>query len=258
MDFKNLENNLLNFLETNLKATSRKSFILGLSGGLDSAVVSTLCQKVAPTYAKIMPTNSSNKSNLNDAINHCEKFNINYEILSIEPLIKTYKSLFENGEISAHRLGNLAARFRMITLYDFSQNLNAVVVGTSNLSELMLGYGTIYGDLACAFNPIGEIFKTEIFKFAKHLKIDEKIILKKPSADLFEGQSDEDDLGYSYEILDKVLIKIYDNDLKFDDLIKEFDENLVKFIFTKIEQNSFKRHMPKVANIRTNSANTIF
>ena len=122
----------------------------------------------------------------------------------------------------------------------------------------MLGYGTIFGDLACAFNPIGEIFKTEIFEFAKFLKIDEKIISKKPSADLFEGQNDEQDLGYDYETLDKVLKKIYDDGLNFKELCKIFDNSLVKFITSRIEQNSFKRRMPKIANVRKSSANTIF
>lgn len=258
MDFTNLEKDLLIFLEKNLKATGRKNFILGVSGGLDSAVVSVLCKKVAPTYAKIMPTNSSNKANLDDAINHCKKFDINYEICSIDNLIKTYEKIFLNKKISTHRIGNLSARIRMMVLYDLSEELDAVVVGTSNLSELMLGYGTVFGDLACAFNPIGEIFKTEIFEFAKFLKIDEKIISKKPSADLFEGQSDEQDLGYDYETLDKVLKKIYDDGLNFKELCDIFDESLAKFITSKIEQNSFKRRMPKIANIRKSSANTIF
>lgn len=258
MDFTNLEKDLLIFLEKNLKATGRKNFILGVSGGLDSAVVSVLCKKVAPTYAKIMPTNSSNKANLDDAVNHCKKFDINYEIYSIDKLIKTYEKIFLNKKISVHRIGNLSARIRMMVLYDLSEELDAVVVGTSNLSELMLGYGTIFGDLACAFNPIGEIFKTEIFEFAKFLKIDEKIISKKPSADLFEGQNDEQDLGYDYETLDKVLKKIYDDGLNFKELCKIFDNSLVKFITSRIEQNSFKRRMPKIANVRKSSANTIF
>jgi len=195
---------------------------------------------------------------LDDAINHCKKFDINYEICPIDKLIKTYEKIFLNKKISTHRIGNLSARIRMMVLYDLSEELDAVVVGTSNLSELMLGYGTIFGDLACAFNPIGEIFKTEIFEFAKFLKIDEKIISKKPSADLFEGQNDEQDLGYDYETLDKVLKKIYDDGLNFKELCKIFDESLVKFIISKIEQNSFKRRMPKIANIRKSSANTIF
>ena len=146
MDFKNLEKDLLIFLDENLKVTGRKNFILGVSGGLDSAVVSVLCKKVAPTYAKIMPTNSSNQVNLDDAINHCKAFDINYEICPIDKLIKTYEKIFLNKKISTHRIGNLSARIRMMVLYDLSEELDAVVVGTSNLSELMLGYGTIFGD----------------------------------------------------------------------------------------------------------------
>ncbi|MBQ2430471.1 MAG: NAD(+) synthase, partial [Campylobacter sp.] len=127
-----------------------------------------------------------------------------------------------------------------------------VVVGTSNLSERLLGYGTIYGDMACAFNPIGEIFKTEIFEFAKFLKIDNKIIKKAPSADLWDGQSDEKDLGYSYKNLDKVLAEIYDKNANLDDLKAKFGENLVNFVTTRIKTNKFKLIQPKIAKIRKN------
>ncbi|NLK66277.1 MAG: NAD+ synthase [Campylobacteraceae bacterium] len=247
MIFENLERDLLEFLEENLKKTGKRNFIVGLSGGLDSAVVTALCSEVAKTYAIIMP--AVKDANLDDALSHALKFNLTHEIVSIKPLLDAYP----NQNLSNHRRGNLMARFRMVTLYDLSEEFDAVVVGTSNLSERLLGYSTIYGDSACAFNPIGEIFKTEIFKFAKHLNIDEKIISKSPSAELFEGQSDESDLGYSYEELDAVLKEYYDGGVSFDELKTKQDKNIVEFIEKRVRNNAFKLKMPEIAQIRSKS-----
>lgn len=245
MDFQNLEKTLLKFLKQNLSKTGKKNLVIGLSGGLDSAVVSTLCNKIAKTYAIILPTNLN--QNLDDAINHALKFGIEYKIINIKSMLESYP----NQNLTNHRRGNIISRLRMLTLFDLSEELNAVVVGTSNLSERLLGYSTIYGDSAYAFNPIGELFKTEIFEFAKFLNINENIINKKPSADLFEGQSDESDLGYSYEELDFILKEIYDNKKSFKELEKIYDNNLVKFIENKMKKNSFKLKMPEIAKVRS-------
>ena len=197
-----------------------------------------------------------------DGIFHCESFNIPYEIQEIAPFVENFTAL--NPGASALRIGNFAARVRMSLLYDYSAAKRGVVVGTSNLSERMLGYGTIYGDLACAFNPIGEIFKSDLFKFAKILCIDDAIIKKAPSADLWENQSDERELGYSYEILDSVLRDIFShealrtkfrsgeqitaNDLKYLQNSRH-NQELVKFVVRRILKNNFKLRAPAVARI---------
>ena len=250
MNFANLEKELLVFLESSLKKTKQKNFIVGISGGLDSAVVSALCAKVkgAKTLGVIMPTKFSNSKNLNDAISHCDKFKIPFEIIQIQPFIDEFLKISPNA--SKLEIGNFTARIRMNLLFDYSAKNHGVVVGTSNLSERLLGYGTIYGDMACAFNPIGEIFKTEIFEFAKFLKIDNEIIKKAPSADLWEGQSDEKDLGYSYKNLDRVLKKIYDKKANLKDLKAEFGDEIVKFALNRIKTNKFKLIQPKIAKVR--------
>lgn len=246
MNFIKTEKKLIKFLKKSLSKTYTENFIVGISGGLDSAVVSALCAKAKPknTFGLILPAKSSDKKNLNDAISHCEKWGIKYEIISIEPFLQAFRDN-QNDEISRIRLGNFAARVRMSLLYDFSAKISGVVVGTSNLSERMLGYGTIYGDLACAFNPIGELFKTEIFEFAKFLNIDEKIISKAPSADLWEGQSDEGDLGYDYASLDEILLAI----LHKKSLAK-FDQETINFIQNRIKNNKFKLKMPKILHLK--------
>ena len=149
MDYKNLEYKLVEFLEKSLKKTKQKNFVIGISGGLDSAVVSALCSKIkyAKTLGLVLPTKFSNSKNLD------------------QPFIDEFLKIQPNS--TKLEIGNFTARIRMNLLFDYSAKNHGVVVGTSNLSERLLGYGTIYGDMACAFNPIGEIFKTEIFEFAK-------------------------------------------------------------------------------------------
>lgn len=254
---------LTDFLSERLDETGADAFVVGISGGLDSAVVSALCALTEiPTYGLILPSAGSNLENMADGIFHCESFNIPYEIQEIAPFVENFTAL--NPGASALRIGNFAARVRMSLLYDYSAAKRGVVVGTSNLSERMLGYGTIYGDLACAFNPIGEIFKSDLFKFAKILCIDDAIIKKAPSADLWENQSDERELGYSYEILDSVLRDIFShealrmkfrsgerinaNDLKYLQN-SHHNQELVKFIVRRILKNNFKLRAPAVARI---------
>ena len=254
---------LTDFLSERLDETGADAFVVGISGGLDSAVASALCALTEiPTYGLILPSAGSNLENMADGIFHCESFNIPYEIQEIAPFVENFTAL--NPGASALRIGNFAARVRMSLLYDYSAAKRGVVVGTSNLSERMLGYGTIYGDLACAFNPIGEILKTDLFKFAKILCIDDAIIKKAPSADLWENQSDERELGYSYEILDSVLRDIFShealrtkfrsgeqitaNDLKYLQNSRH-NQELVKFVVRRILKNNFKLRAPAVARI---------
>lgn len=248
-DYKDISLKLQKFLSQYLQNSGAKNFVLGVSGGLDSAVVATLCAMIDPskTHALIMPTSSSNSTNLKDALNLCKKLNIKHKIIEIEPIVQSFRAVI-GEDLSNLRNGNLAARIRMSLLYDYSSSINALVVGTSNKSELMLGYSTIYGDLAYALNPIGELFKSEIFEFAKFLNIDEAIISKPPSADLYEGQSDEAEMGYAYSQIDKVLKEIENGYLK-NDLIAKFDKDIVEMVLTRMQKNKFKLTMPPIAKI---------
>ena len=209
--------------------------VLGLSGGLDSAIVLRIlseCEK--KPHCLIMPTNSSNKNNLEDAINLAKKYAKTYEIINIQNVLDEFiKTSNTNDKVL---IGNFAARIRMTLLYDYSAKHNLLVAGTTNKSELLLGYGTIWGDLACGFNILADFYKSELFEFAKLLDIPENIINKKPSADLFEGQSDETDIGYTYDEIDKVLKK-YEN----KDIIDKKYQNLL----LRIEKNKFKREKIK-------------
>jgi NAD+ synthase len=151
------------------------------------------------------------------------------------------------------RIGNFSARMRMSVLYDVSSREKSLVVGTSNRSELLLGYGTIFGDIACAINPIGEIYKSDEFEFARMLGVPESILNKAPSADLWEGQSDEEELGYSYKHMDEVLKVMVDEGKSKDELLKlGFEENLIDRLEYRIKSNAFKGKLPTIAKIRWN------
>ena len=166
-----IERFLIKFIYEEITKTGLKKGICGLSGGIDSAVVAVLAKKALGDNFKafMLPSQYSSKSSIEDAKKLCEKFNIDYEIISIAPLLEAYP--IEDKV----RLGNFSARMRMAILYDKSAELNALVIGTSNKSELMLGYGTLFGDLASAINPIGDLYKSEIFEFASFLGVNEEI-----------------------------------------------------------------------------------
>ena len=246
---KNIKQNLISFLKEEVLKTGLKKITLGLSGGLDSAVVAVLCKEVFDDNLNcvLMPSQFSSKASIDDAIELCKKFDIKYEIVSIEPMLSAY---LKNMQESSLRIGNFSARLRMSVLYDISARENSLVVGTSNKSELLLGYGTIFGDLACALNPIGNLYKSDLFEFAKYLGVNDSIVNKAPSADFFEGQSDEADLGYSYAKIDSLLKKMIDENRSKDELLAlGFEDEFIETIKKRVKINEFKRRLPIVAKI---------
>lgn len=247
--FKNLKNSLIKFLQDEARKTGLKSAVLGISGGVDSAVVSVLAKEAFgdDLLGVMMPSQYSSKESLSHAKELCEKFYIKYEIRPIKDIVNAYA---KDVKMDDMRSGNFSARMRMSILYDISAREKAAVIGTSNKSELLLGYGTIFGDLACAVNPIGDIYKTEIFEFADFMGVPKSIIEKPPSADLWYGQSDEDDLGFSYSDIDKALHEYADNGSNKDELIKKgYKEDLCDMIISRIKNNEFKRRLPVIANL---------
>lgn len=222
---------IVGFLRREVKNANFSKVILGLSGGVDSAVVAVLCVRAFCANLQnldskdssnldskqnlkvlLMPSLTSSKESIDDALLLCKTFDINYEIADIKGYDRIYCEKYgikdsKTDALNALARGNFCARMRMATLYDYSQRERRLVIGTSNKSELLLGYGTLFGDLACALNPIGSLYKTQIFALAKLLNVPDSIIKKPPSADLFAGQSDEADIGYTYQEIDTFLEK---------------------------------------------------
>lgn len=248
INWENVKTQLIDFLKTELKKTSLSKVTVGLSGGLDSAVVAVLCKEAFGDNmsAVLMPSQFSSKESIDDAVELCEKFDIKYEITSIAPMVEAFINNMDEDRL---RIGNFSARMRMSVLYDTSSRDNSIVVGTSNKSELLLGYGTIFGDIACAINPIGEIYKSDEFEFAKYLDVTDAIINKKPSADLWEGQSDEEELGFSYAQMDEVL-KLLVEEGKTQEELTSYDKALVDKLVYRMKANAFKGKLPQIAKIK--------
>ncbi len=222
-----------------------------MSGGLDSAVSLTLLRKILKPeniFAFYLPYKTSNKKS-NEHAYMISVFNdIELTTISITEQIDSY---FNNeNKPSRLRIGNKCARERMSIFYDKASMYNALVIGTSNRSELIMGYGTLFGDMGCAINPIGKLFKTQIYRLAEFLCIPKDIIEKTPSADLWEGQSDEDEMGVSYEIIDTFSYMYFDKKENIESIIKSgINKEYCDKIINTYNRNDFKRIGPTILQL---------
>jgi NAD+ synthase len=234
--------------------------VLGLSGGVDSAVVAYLAAEALGKEnlrAVIMPYRTSNPASRVDAELVVEQLGIPSEIVDISPMVDAY--LEKAGNPGPLRRGNVMARQRMIVLYDISNRDRALVYGTSNKTEILLGYGTLFGDLACALNPLGDLYKTQVWHLAEALGVPEQIITKKPSADLWEGQTDEGEMGLTYARVDQLLYAMVDERRNKKELMEMgFDEEFIDRVHTMMRVNQFKRRPPVIAKISHRTVNIDF
>lgn len=239
------------FLKEEIQKTGFKRAILGLSGGVDSAVVAfLLARALGPrhVWGLAMPYASSDPKSSGDAQEVSERLGIHFEKIEITPMIDPYFNLFP--DISKVRRGNKMSRERMSILYDYSYQLKALVIGTSNKTELLLGYGTQYGDMASAINPLGDLYKTQVWQLAEHLKVPEHIVKKPPSADLWAGQTDEKELGFTYREVDELLYHMVDERYSPEELAQaKFDPSFVEKVFSRMRDSQYKRRLPLIAKI---------
>jgi len=248
--YKEVEN-IKKFIVNTLNKTTFQKVILGLSGGIDSALSGALCASALGSENVIgvmMPYKSSSPKSIEHAKLVAQTFKITYDIIPITSMVDAYFDEFE-PDANLLRRGNRMARERMCILYDLSAKYKAIVVGTSNKSEIYTGYCTQYGDSACAFEPFAHLYKTEVWQMAKILKIPDVIIDKKPTADLWEGQTDEEDIGISYYTIDEILHFILDEKIGKEEIIKRgFTDHDIELVLKKIEYSEFKRRMPLEIN----------
>ena len=252
LNLKDVHNELVKFLRENFKKAGFSKAVLGLSGGIDSALVAYLLRDALGkenVLAIMMPYKSSNPDSLNHAKLVVEDLKINAKSIEITDMIDAY---FKNEkEASSLRMGNKMARERMSILFDYSSKENALVVGTSNKTEIYLGYSTQFGDSACALNPIGDLYKTNIWDLSRYLKIPNELIEKKPSADLWEGQTDEQEMGLTYKEADQVLYRMLEENKTVEEILNEgFDKSLVENIVKRMNRSEYKRRMPLIAKIK--------
>ena len=235
------------------KAGFRKA-VVNVSGGIDSAAVAFLAAEAygpANVTALLLPYRASDPASLTDAREVASTLGIRHEEHDITTQVDAYFAA-EGGVVKVDRVraGNKMARERMSILYDRSLALGAIPLGTSNKTELLLGYGTIYGDMASAINPVGDLYKTQLRELAALLRVPERIRAKVPSADLWAGQTDEGELGASYAELDVLLYHLIDRRVSHAELIEAgFDRRLIETVRERVRRSHYKRVPPIVAKV---------
>jgi len=239
------------FIRDQIDKTGVKGAVIGLSGGIDSALSAYLSAEALGAenvLAVRMPYRTSSESSLTDADAIIEDLGLPSLTVPISGMADALIEQFP--DMDALRRGNIMARTRMIVLYDQSAARGLLPMGTSNKTEFLLGYSTIYGDSGVAMHPIADLYKYQVRQLSRALGVPVPVIDKPPSADLWEGQTDEGELGFTYDDVDQVLYLLVDERYSVDEVIAEgFDEAFVRDVWRRVKANHFKRTMPNVAKL---------
>jgi NAD+ synthase len=242
---------LCRFISTELRRAGFRHAVVGLSGGIDSSVVTCLAARaLGPenVLAVTMPYKTSSEATQRDAQAVIDHLGVRTLNVPITESIDAYFKQFPDA--SRMRLANKCARERMTVLYDQSAAFDALVLGTSNKSELLLGYGTQFGDMASAVNPIGDLYKTQLYRLAESLGVPPQILRKPPTGDLWVGQTDEGELGFTYAEVDRLLVLMVDCRWRRNDLVDfGFAPQFVDRVAEMIRRNHYKRRMPVIAKL---------
>jgi NAD+ synthase len=254
------------FIRGQLQQAGFERAVLGLSGGIDSGLVAFLvAEAIGPErlLCVMMPYRTSSPASQADAEAVVATLGCGSELVEITGMVDGYFGsdgvAGEGGadalEASALRRGNFMARMRMATLYDRSVTWRGLVVGTGNKTESLIGYTTLFGDSACAFNPIGDLYKSQVRQLSAAIGVPETVIRKAPSADLWPGQTDETEAGFTYPVLDRVLFWRVDRRRSVDEMVAMgFDRALVERVDRMIAGAEFKRQVPPIAKLGPRTA----
>jgi NAD+ synthase len=247
---------LVRFIRDSVHKLNFERVVLGISGGIDSALVAWLSVEALGASNVLgvrMPYKSSSPDSLSDAQKVIDALGIEALTIPITPIADGLIQQFP--EMPQMRKANIMSRSRMVTLYDQSMATRSLVIGTSNKTEALLGYTTLYGDSASALLPIADLYKTQIRQLGRALQMPQSIIEKPPSADLWIGQTDEAELGYTYEFVDKVLYLLVDERMSVEEAAAEggYEPTVVENIWKRVRQNQYKRTMPYVAKLSRRS-----
>jgi NAD+ synthase len=246
-----VERILVTFVREEVTRVGLDRVVLGLSGGVDSACAAAIAARALGAKHVLgvnMPYRASSPSSARDALSVAQALNIEIKAIDISAQIDAY---FDHAsDASKERRGNKMARERMTILYDLSAAERALVLGTSNKTELLLGYGTLFGDMASALNPLGDLYKTQVWGLAEHLGVPAPIVEKAPSADLWEGQTDEHELGFGYAEVDAILYRMVDERWSHAELVAAgFDADLAARVRSIVQRSQFKRRLPVIAKV---------
>ena len=243
------------FIREQMAQAGFERLVIGLSGGVDSGTVAFLAARAVGAenlLAVRMPYRTSSEASETDAMRVVEALRCRTELVDITPMVEPMLSLIQDDDPDALnvRRGNVMARQRMIVLYDRSAAEDALVIGTSNKTEALLGYGTLHGDMAAALAPIGDLYKTQLRAVARELGVPEEVVSKPPSADLWPGQTDEGELGRSYESLDRALYALVDRRWSVDRCVAAgLPRELVEWVERRVARMEFKRQLSPVAKL---------
>ena len=242
---------LTGFIKSEVTRVGYTRAVVGLSGGIDSALSCVLAVEALGrdnVLAVRMPYKSSSPDSLAHAELLIEQLEIPHKTIEITNMVEPL--FVQDPAMPKLRKGNIMARERMIVLYDQSEAFKGLVIGTGNKTEILLGYTTQFGDAASAMNPIGDLYKTQVRQLARALNIPAPILDKTPSADLWEGQTDEGELGFTYERVDQLLYLLVDQRYSPKECVEAgFDETFVDVVVKRIQRNQFKRMQPPIAKL---------
>ena len=251
---------LVDVIRDEVRRTGFRKVLLGLSGGIDSAVSAALAVRALGAknvLSVLMPYRSSDPKSTADAKVVARRLGTPVETIPITPMIDAY--FRKTPRATRLRRGNKMARERMAILYDLSLRDRRMVIGTSNKTEILIGYGTLHGDLASGVNPLGDLYKTQVRQVAAALGLPHAIIWKTASADLWAGQSDESDLGYRYRDIDRVLLRLVERrDRPGDVVAAGFPERMVRGLHRRMTRSQFKRRPPIIAKLTRRAVNIDF
>lgn len=245
------------FIRAQLAQAGFGKVLVGLSGGIDSALVAYLAaEAIGPqnVLAILMPYKTSAPASRGDAETIVDDLGLPSELVDISPIVDGYFDESRAGAAPLRR-GNFMARARMMVLYDHSVTWGGLVIGTGNKTEALIGYSTLWGDSASAFNPIGDLYKSQVRQLSAAVGVPDAVITKAPSADLWPGQTDEDEVGFSYAEVDRILFRLVDRRLSLDEVVADgFERELVERIDRMVAGSEFKRQVPPIAKIGPRTA----
>jgi NAD+ synthase len=248
---------LTSFIRDAVETAGSAGVVVGLSGGIDSSLAAALAARaLGPerVHGFLLPYRTSSAESERDARAVAEHLGMPHRAIDISPMVDAYFAM--ETDAGPDRRGNKMARERMTILFDQAKKLDALVLGTSNKTEILLGYSTVFGDNASSLNPLGDLYKCQIWQLSRHLGLPDQVIAKAPSADLWPGQTDEGELGFSYELADEVLYLLFDLGLRPEEVVaRGYEERVVQRIVSLEQRFRFKRRLMLIARLSGSAVN---
>jgi len=249
---------LVSFIKDAVETTGTEGVVLGLSGGIDSALSAALAVPALGAdrvHALLLPHRTSSPDSATDAEAVASDLELTPHTIDISPMVDPYFELHETDPGNV-RFGNKMARERMSILFDQAKKLGCLVLGTSNKTEILLGYSTIFGDNASSINPLGDLYKQQVWQLARHLGLPDHVVDKRPSADLWPGQTDEEELGFDYATADEVLYLLFNFGLSAAEVVElDYPEDVVQRIVSLERNNRYKRRLMLIARLSDSAIN---